>query len=150
MQHNHLHLIVEADDRFALLSGVKGLVMRIAYHVNRLLFRRGRFWADRWHGRALATPRAVRNALVYVLNNLRKHVTGARGMDTHSSAPWFGGWKDVTLRRDWGMPPVARARTWLARVGWLRHGRERQRRLGAEHQAGPDGGRARAMTHRGL
>jgi hypothetical protein len=23
-------------------------------------------WADRWHGRALTTPRDVRNALIYV------------------------------------------------------------------------------------
>jgi REP element-mobilizing transposase RayT len=53
VQENHLHLIVEAESTQALASGVRGLEIRIAQRVNRLLFRRGRFWADRWHGRAL-------------------------------------------------------------------------------------------------
>jgi hypothetical protein len=61
----------------------------------------------------------VRNALVYVLNNFRKHVRGARGLDPYSSARWFDGWRG-TLPRAAG--PTARARSWLARVGWRRHG----------------------------
>jgi hypothetical protein len=63
----------------------------------------------------------VRNALVYVLNNFRKHIRGARGLDLRSSARWFEGW-----RRSFGRvvepSPVAEARTWLARVGWRRRG----------------------------
>src|SRR5262249_51577855 len=35
---------------------------------------------DRYHARSLSTPREVRNALVYVLNNWRKHVRGAPGL----------------------------------------------------------------------
>jgi putative transposase len=73
VQHNHVHLIVEAGSTRELASGVRGLAVRIARRVNRLLFRGGRFWADRWHGRALTSPRQVRNALVYVLQNHRKH-----------------------------------------------------------------------------
>src|SRR5450432_3046227 len=73
IQDNHLHLIVEAESKVSLSSGVRGLMVRIARRVNRLLFRRGTFWADRWHGRALTWPRQVRNALVYVIQNRRKH-----------------------------------------------------------------------------
>src|SRR5450631_340131 len=48
VQDNHLHLIVEADNKTALSTGMRGLMVRLAKRVNKLLFRRGRFWADRW------------------------------------------------------------------------------------------------------
>ncbi len=79
VQHDHVHLIVEAKDKRALSSGVRSVAIRIARYVNDLLGRRGRLWADRWHGRALRTPREVRNALVYVLANFRKHARDATG-----------------------------------------------------------------------
>ncbi len=70
------------------------------------------------------TPREVRNALVYVLNNFRKHGAVACAIDWCSSAPWFAGWKHrpppMSPRR--GEAPVAAAQTWLLRTGWLRHG----------------------------
>jgi REP element-mobilizing transposase RayT len=67
VQYNHLHLIVEARNKVALSSGVRALVISIARRVNELISERGRFWADRYHARALTTPRAVRTALRYVL-----------------------------------------------------------------------------------
>ena len=79
VQENHLHLLVEAEDQHALSSGMRGLMIRIALRVNRLLFRRGRFWADRWHGNPLTSPRQVRNALVYVSKNRHKHAAATRG-----------------------------------------------------------------------
>src|SRR5438552_4229112 len=75
VQDDHLHLIVEADDTRALR---RGLAIRVARAVNRALGRRGAVWQDRYHARALTTPRAVRHALVYVLMNLRKHRGGER------------------------------------------------------------------------
>jgi hypothetical protein len=47
---------------------VRGLAIRLARLVNPFCGRRGRVWADRYHARLLRTPREVRNALVYVLN----------------------------------------------------------------------------------
>jgi hypothetical protein len=69
----------------------------------------------------LPTPREVRNALVYVLANFKKHVRNAKGMDPRSSARWFDGWRRPIVDPE-KPSPVARARTWLARVGWRRHG----------------------------
>ena len=79
VQWDHVHLVVEASDGRALSSGVAGVAIRLARAVNELLMRRGRFWADRWHGRELASPRQVRNALVYVLGNFRKHANARLG-----------------------------------------------------------------------
>jgi putative transposase len=120
-QADHLHLVVEADEPTGLARGVQGLAIRVAKAINRTAGRRGTVWADRYHARILSTPREVRNALAYVLNNWRKHVPGARGLDPRSSAAWFAGWRSGAPPVS-GASPVAVARTWLARVGWRRHG----------------------------
>jgi REP element-mobilizing transposase RayT len=140
VQFDHVHLIVEAPSREALWRGVRGLCISMARRVNDLVKRRGRLFADRWHGRALTSPRAVRHALVYVLANFRKHEAGRRRgnatADPYSSAPYFDQFAEYRGRlpmeieprlvaralRDEGSP-VAAARTWLLREGWLRHGR---------------------------
>jgi putative transposase len=121
-QADHLHLVVEADASRRLTTGLQGLAIRIAKAVNRALGRRGAVWADRYHARALTTPRAVRHALVYVLQNWRKHHRDAGALDPCSSAAWFSGWGNLSRQPATTSSPVAIARTWLARWGWRRHG----------------------------
>ncbi len=124
VQGNHVHMLVEATSRQALIRGVQGLAIRLARAINRVLARRGCVWGDRYHCRALQTPREVRNALVYVLQNVKKHQPTVRRLDPCSSGPWFTGWADppATPPAGVGTPPVAAAHTWLLRVGWRRHG----------------------------
>jgi hypothetical protein len=124
VQRDHMHLLVEADSPVRFTRGLQGLAIRVAKSVNRALGRHGRVWADRFHTRLLRTPREVRNALVYVLNNWRKHIRGARGLDARSSAAWFDGWLDRAGPAP-GQTPTAEACTWLARIGWKRGGRIR-------------------------
>jgi putative transposase len=135
-QANHLHLIVEARDRAALLGGMRGFGVSLARRVNRLIFRRGGVIADRWHSRVLDTPRAVRHAIVYVLANFRKHGEAGGVIDTYSSAPYFHGFAEcggkapieleprivgAALRRRG--PPIEPPETWLLAIGWMRHGK---------------------------
>jgi REP element-mobilizing transposase RayT len=137
LQGNHAHLIVEARDRDALGRGMMAIGARLARAVNRVARRTGPVLADRYHSRMLTTPKAVRNALRYVLLNARRHaaavraaVAGARPrLDPASSGRWFDGWKrsfaidtGEQLRERRRRPAVARARTWLLSVGWRRHG----------------------------
>jgi len=120
IQSNHIHLILEADDRHALSRGMKGISVRVARVLNRLWKRRGRVFSDRFHARPLRTPREVRSALAYVLHNAKHHGLRLLGVDPYSSGPWFDGWRQgVVLRGD---GPGAMARTWLLREGWRRHG----------------------------
>jgi putative transposase len=121
VQRDHVHLLVEADGPTALRRGLQGLAIRIAKLINRAPGRRGKVFADRYHSRALRTPREVRNALVYVLQNVRKHLRGIRGLDPRSSAAWFTGWRIAVVSPS-GLSPVVAARTWLASTGWRRHG----------------------------
>jgi len=120
LQSNHVHLIVEADDALALSRGMKGIAVRVARTVNRVWKRRGSVFSDRFHARALRTPREVRAALAYVLHNARHHGLRLLGVDPYSSGPWFDGWRQGIVLGDDG--PGARARTWLLRQGWRRHG----------------------------
>ncbi len=124
LQSNHLHAIVEARDARALARGMKGLSVRIARALNRVLCRGGRVFADRYHARALRTPREVRHALAYTLNNSRKHGLRVEGIDPCSSGAAFDGWLERGARWLASLvdPPVVRARCWLLRVGWRRHG----------------------------
>jgi hypothetical protein len=116
-----VHLLVEADGHIGLRRGIQGLAIRIAKGINRVLCRHGRIWADRFHSRTLTTPREVRHALVYVLQNWRKHLSRVCGLDPRSSAPWFTGWRVATTAPP-ERAPIVTPRTWLASVGWRRHG----------------------------
>jgi putative transposase len=116
IQDDHVHLVVEAENE-ALSRGVQGLAIRVARRVNALLRIRGSFWGDRFHSRELTNPRAVRNAIVYVLMNVKKHFRKwGSGVDPCSSAPWFFSQRDA---RD---SAVRVPSTWLGSKGWLRHG----------------------------
>jgi hypothetical protein len=139
VQDGHLHLITEASGTKTLSDGVRALSIRIARAVNRVLNRRGRVFADRFHTRALTSLREVRNALVYVLQNARKHFE-QRGVTLHrdwldrfSSAAFFSGWNDpsmkaaLALQEAWRSSgvmrsPTRKAGTWLLQVGWKRLG----------------------------
>ena len=125
VQVNHVHAIVEADDRDRLARGMRGLNGRLAKCLNRRWGTRRRLVADRFHSRSLRAPRETRNAIAYVICNARKHGLehGTERPDPFSSGPWFEHWTEsweppVAL----GPAPVASPRTWLLSVGWLRHG----------------------------
>jgi REP element-mobilizing transposase RayT len=125
VQEDHVHLLVEADDRPSLSRGMAGLAIRMARAANRVLQRKGSIWSCRYHSRALTTPREVRNAIVYVIFNLRKHVSLSRGLDVCSSARWLEGWETPSTGPPFDeveAPPVRRPETWLAQTGWKRHG----------------------------
>jgi len=129
IQGNHVHLIAEAPDRRALARGMQGLAVRFAKNLNKGWGRAGTVFADRYHDRVLRTPREVRMALCYVLNNALHHGQvfvreGVAVPDPCSSAPWFDGWLGLLApRAPPGLAPVVAARTWLVTIGWRRHGR---------------------------
>ena len=121
VQTDHVHLVIEANDRQSLARGIQGLAGRCAKAINRVSHHRGRVWTDRYHARALRTPREVRTALVYVLQNFRKHLRAPAVVDPCSSGPWFEGWAGATGRRA-EPAPTRPPSSWLAAIGWRRAG----------------------------
>lgn len=128
VQRDHLHLILEAHDERALASAMKSIAARVAHAVHRVFRRTSPVLLGRYHVRTLRTPREIRNALAYVLLNVRKHWKQRNGsappvrLDEASSAVWFDGWTRRLQPLPSGPSPVARPRTWLLRIGWRRHG----------------------------
>jgi REP element-mobilizing transposase RayT len=130
IQHDHLHLLVEAQSNRSIACGMKSVGSRIGKLVNRLFQRSGTVLDGRYHLRPLRTPLEVRRALRYVLLNHRHHAAQRRRrdrsatLDPASSGRWFAGWSIATdLPNSSEVPEVAPARTWLLRTGWRRYGR---------------------------
>ena len=131
IQSNHVHLIVEAEDKAKLSSGLRSLIIRIALRLNALLERKGRVFADRYHRDDLPNPSRVRNVLRYVLMNFKKHGVVPRALpalDAFSSALAFDGWSGFEeVFAAMPAPVIAyirpRApRTWLLSDGWRHYG----------------------------
>jgi REP element-mobilizing transposase RayT len=130
IQRDHLHLACEADSNEGLSRGMQGLEISFAKRVNRVLGRKGKVFADRFHARPITSPRQMRNALCYIMNNARRH--GERldpaygGVDPFSSAWHFDGWSHDRWRRGVDPPQgavcVAEAQSWLLTEGWRKHG----------------------------
>ena len=112
VQGNHIHLLVEAPERDALSKAMKGLSVRFAKGLNRMMGRTGRVIADRFHSRVLATPSEVRRAMDYIRNNARKHAApwGDHRLASYVD-PYSSDGPNLTL-------PAAT--TWLVREGWRR------------------------------
>jgi REP-associated tyrosine transposase len=111
VQGNHVHMIVEAPDPVALSRAMKGLEVRMARALNKVMSRKGPVFADRYHAHVLKSPREAWHALRYVLDNWIIHAKRddrpvPRGVD-----PYCSEWPHD------GPPLVARAQWWMLRVG---------------------------------
>jgi REP element-mobilizing transposase RayT len=132
IQRDHLHLLVEADGKAALSKGIRGFSISAARQINKAITERGgdqrtgRVISGRYHARPLTSPRAVRNALAYLLCNWRHHgedrtdLARTWKVDPFSSGALFFGWKQLEDSPVmWPLPPkyqlliVFRPRTWL-------------------------------------
>ncbi len=131
IQRNHLHFLVEANDKAALSHGMRSLAITAARAINRVLERKGKVFAYRYHATPIASPRQMRNALSYVLNNWRRHdedesceAAHRATLDPYSTAIHFRGWREGAFAPppQYEPLPSAAPQTWLLRAGWERHG----------------------------
>lgn len=115
---------MQADDSDALARGMKSFSVRADRLFSAALGRgRGRVWGDRYQRRDLTSARQVRNALVYCLQNYKKHQrvkSGTPRIDPCSSAQWFQGWNAIREHDD-GPRPSEKAQTVLLRTAWQKH-----------------------------
>ena len=132
IQHNHLHFLVEARDRTAMIRGMQGLAIRLARAINHDLDRTGAVFEHRYHATTITSTRQAHRALAYVINNWRHHREDLASeeimqvkLDPYASGLAFPGWSGAPRFRPppWYAPlPVAAPHTWLLREGWMRHG----------------------------
>ncbi len=103
---------VEAPDERALGRAMKGLEVRMARALNKVMKRSGPVFADRYHARLLRSPRGAWHALRYVLENRAVHAVrlglpAPVHIDPCCSEAW----------RDHSPPLTAAPRWWLLCVG---------------------------------
>jgi putative transposase len=132
IQGNHLHVVCEAASREALTSGMTAFKTSAARRINTAFGRCGQVFSDRYHVEVLKTPRQVRNALAYVMNNWRKHGED-RGacyrVDPYSTGVHFRGWKETDIPKVLVIPPgvellpYREPLSWLLAEGWRRSNR---------------------------
>jgi putative transposase len=126
VQTNHVHLIVEADDRETVIKKMMGFMISFAKRLNLRIGRRGKVWSDRYFRRDVTSPREMRSVLAYVFGNAKKHgliPRDAAEIDYLSSAWTFDGW-DVRVelppeRIRWKPPDP---RTDLLKRDWISYG----------------------------
>jgi REP element-mobilizing transposase RayT len=107
MQGNHLHLLVEAPDQIALSRAMKGLAVRLARALNKMMGTAGRVLGERYHARRLTSPTQVRSVMHYIRYNHRHHGLSQAVVDEYSSDGRFA-----------GLLPAATL--WVLTVGWRR------------------------------
>jgi REP element-mobilizing transposase RayT len=145
IQRTHVHLLVEADHKGALASGMQGFQISAAKHLNAAISkgkpgprRRGTVFPDRYHAEIITSPTQARHALSYCLSNWRKHEEDRRlpmrdwKIDWFSTAAMFPGWAEYAPYEEepflWRGPQtydplvVYQPRTWLLREGWRKSG----------------------------
>jgi REP element-mobilizing transposase RayT len=169
IEGTHLHLLVEADSRAALSTGIQAFEISAAKHLNAAWSKTGGWWArkraarlghalpkrrkgrvfsDRYHETFINKPRQARHALAYVLNNWRRHgedrAAFARSwvIDPFATGRAFDGWKE---RAD--TPFVWKVRetyqpipVWLPKTWLLREGWRRYGLIGVREVPGPNAG----------
>jgi REP element-mobilizing transposase RayT len=169
IESTHLHLLVEADSRAALSTGMKAFEISAAKHLNAAFSnaggwwerkraarlghalpkrRKGRVFSDRYHETHIKSPRQARHALAYVLNNWRRHREDRRAdarswrIDPFTTGWAFDGWKE---RAD--TPFAFKLRetyqptpVWLPKTWLLREGWRRYGLIGLREVPGPKAG----------
>jgi REP element-mobilizing transposase RayT len=143
IQRDHVHLLVEADDKLALSRGMQSFQISAAKHMNRAISitrqlterRRGTVFPDRFHQEIITTRKQARHTLNYVLNNWRKHredqgaLQRSWKVDPFSTGAQFGGWKELEgkvvmwpVRETYDPLVVYLPTTWLLTNGWQMYG----------------------------
>jgi REP element-mobilizing transposase RayT len=126
IQHNHVHLIVEADDKRALAAGMQGFQISAAKHLNAAISkgrpgprRRGTVFPDRYHAEIITSPTQARHALSYVVmtggstariradRRRRGSSTGSRARSRSPAGP------NMATRRSCGAARRPTIRSWF-------------------------------------
>lgn len=122
IQSNHLHFVVEANDRKTVIRKMQGFMIAFAKRLNRLLGRKkGKVWADRYFARDIESSRDMHNVLSYIFSNAKKHGTipnDPRFYDTYSTAWRFFGFP-LHGTDHWPRP---KPRTAMLAWWWQGHG----------------------------
>jgi REP element-mobilizing transposase RayT len=127
VQHDHLHLIAEANSKANLTQAMQRLMVSLARQLNFVWLKvigkwTGKVFKERYHQHVIRNPKEVRAALLYVLRNAFKHREIRQGeQDRYSSARYFDGF---AKSKPQAAPEklIVKATAWLLTTGWRKSG----------------------------
>ena len=131
IQSNHLHLLVEADNKQALSEGMRRFGIHAANAIHSSIGGyAGKVFRFRYNARQIKTASHARNAISYVLNNWRRH---RRNLDCAGAMkatldPYATGLSHPPWAQKFRVPdgyeplPVSPPQTWLLKRGYKRYG----------------------------
>ena len=73
LEFDHVHLLVEADSKSMLGTGMQSFGITLSKGINKLKGLKGQVFKTRYHFRKLKTPSEVKNVIHYILGNSIKH-----------------------------------------------------------------------------
>ncbi len=131
LQHDHIHLIAEANGNQALKRAMRSFGCSFGKAIRKIRGGKGSVFDGRFHLEVLDNPTQVRNAMAYVLQNFSKHNQLLKHVDRYSSAPYFGLWRKLLANRagpiltEIKSPPplpefLSPPKSWLAQAGWMK------------------------------
>jgi hypothetical protein len=127
IQHDGLHLIVEATGKRALGRGMQSFAINAARAINTARGRSGKVFAHRYDATQITSPREARDVLALVLNRWRgsRDDRPTESVDPYSSGISFDGWRRGTrlaVPAGYLPLPVSPPITSLLRHAWRRLG----------------------------
>jgi REP element-mobilizing transposase RayT len=85
LEYNHVHLLVETNDHRILHAGMQALGISFSKAINKLKSYKGSVYKHRYHQRRIGSARELKNVLLYIFNNGRKHKRTTRRIDPFNS-----------------------------------------------------------------
>lgn len=85
LEHNHLHLLVEASDNLILHKGMQALGITLSKAINKIKKLKGGVYKHRYHFRKLNSRRELINVLYYIFKNGIKHKRTLSMIDPYNS-----------------------------------------------------------------
>lgn len=73
LEYDHVHLLVETDNKTALARGMQSFGISFSKSINKIKKAQGKVFKTRYHYRKLKTPAEVKNVFNYIFGNSLKH-----------------------------------------------------------------------------
>ncbi|MBC7538614.1 MAG: transposase [Bacteriovorax sp.] len=85
LEHNHVHLLVEARDNQILHQGMQAFGITFAKAINKLKHLKGVVYKHRYHFRKVNSPHELKSVLHYIFRNGIKHKRTMSMIDPYNS-----------------------------------------------------------------
>lgn len=86
LEYNHVHLLVETNDHRILHAGMQALGISFSKAINKVKSLKGHVYKHRYHQRKIGSARELKNVLLYIFNNGKKHKRTNKRIDLYNSA----------------------------------------------------------------